>query len=232
MTTQSAGTLALVGGGEFTAAARALDADLLAASGSTEVLVVPTAAAYERPAARVEAAREYFASLGAQVAALEVYSRHDAEDRHREQLKAARFIYLMDGSPLHLRSVLKDTPLYDALLAAYHDGAVLAASGAGATLLGDPMVDPRGGAYTVGLGLASGVAVFPYHGTTAPHLWQRSKDLLPSNAVLVGLDEGTAIVRAVDGTWRVDGEGRVTVFRRGGDEVVIGRADALAPLLA
>jgi len=33
---------------------------------------------------------------------------------------------------------------------------VLAASGAGATLVCDPMVDPRGGAYTVGLGLVSG----------------------------------------------------------------------------
>ena len=53
-------------------------------------------------------------------------------------------MYLADGSPLHLRSVLKESALFEALLAAYHGGGVVAASGAGATLLCDPMVDPRG----------------------------------------------------------------------------------------
>jgi len=43
------------------------------------------------------------------------------------------------------------------MLAAYHGGGVLAASGAGATLVCDPMVDPRGGAYTVGLGVVAGL---------------------------------------------------------------------------
>ena len=70
-------------------------------------------------------------------------------------------------------------PLFEALLAAYHGGGVLAASGAGATLLCDPMVDPRGGAYTVGLGVVQNLAVFPYHGTAADHLRERSIDLLP-----------------------------------------------------
>ena len=62
----------------------------------------------------------------------------------------------------------------------YHGGGVLAASGAGATLLCDPMVDPRGGAYTVGLGVVKNLAVFPYHGTAADHLRERSIDLLPT----------------------------------------------------
>ena len=57
------------------------------------------------------------------------------------------------------------------------------------------MVDPRGGAYTVGLGLVSGLAVFPYHGRAADHLRERSVELLPADAVLVGLDEHTALVR-------------------------------------
>src|SRR4029077_16443082 len=100
-----------------------------------------------------------------------------------------------DGSPLHLRSVLKGSALYGALVHAYERGAVVAASGAGATLLCDPMVDPRGGAYTVGLGLVQGLAVFPYHGTAADHLRERSIDLLPTGAVLVGIDEHTALVR-------------------------------------
>jgi cyanophycinase len=77
------------------------------------------------------------------------------------------------------------------------------------------MVDPRGGAYTVGLGLVPGLAVFPYHGTAADHIRERSVDLLPRDAVLVGLDEATALVRDHDGGWEVVGAGRVTVYRRG-----------------
>ena len=61
---------------------------------------------------------------------------------------------------------------------------MLAASGAGATLLADPMVDPRGGAYTVGFGLVSNLAVFPHHGTAPAHLLERSLELLPRRAFL------------------------------------------------
>ena len=57
----------------------------------------------------------------------------------------------------------------------------------------DPMVDPRGGAYTVGLGMVTDLAVFPYHGTAADHLRERSIDLLPAAATLVGIDEETAL---------------------------------------
>ena len=108
--------------------------------------------------------------------------------------------------------MLKDSALFDALLASYHGGGVLAASGAGATVLCDPMVDPRGGAYTVGLGVVHNLAVFPYHGTAAGHLRERSIDLLPSNATLVGVDEETALVCDPSGTWRVAGSGHVTVY--------------------
>ena len=88
-------------------------------------------------------------------------------------------MYLSDGSPLHLRSVLKDSVLFEAMLAAYHAGGVLAASGAGATLVCDPMVDPRVAPTPSAWG-SSGLAVFPYHGTAAEHLRERSIDLLPA----------------------------------------------------
>ena len=54
--------------------------------------------------------------------------------------------------------------------------------------------------------------MFPYHGTAADHLRERSIDLLPANAMLVGIDEETALVRDPSGTWRVAGSGRVTVY--------------------
>jgi cyanophycinase len=209
------GTLALLGGGEWTPASHDLDVRLLELAASDEVLVVPTASAFEHPERVVERAGEWFGTLGAKVRALEVENRRDAQaDEHVAKVRAAKFVYVADGSPLHLRSVLKGSALYDALVQAYVGGAVVAASGAGATVLCDPMVDPRGGAYTVGLGIVQGIAVFPYHGSAADHLRERSVELLPPEAVLVGVDEHTALVREGAGDWQVAGGGVVTVYRR------------------
>ena len=113
--------------------------------------------------------------------ALEMFNRRDGE--HPDTVRAierAAFVYLADGSPLHLRSVLKGGAAFDALVRVLSNGGVVAASGAGATVLCDPMVDPRGGAYTVGLGIVQGLAVFPYHGTAADHMRERSIELLPA----------------------------------------------------
>ncbi len=215
-----AGTVALLGGGEFHDGCRDLDTELLAIAGVTDVLVLPTAAAFEHPERIVERATTHLGGLGATVTALPVLHRAEAEEKvYADAVRKARFVYLADGSPMHLRSVLKDSPLFDALGAAYRGGAVVAASGAGATVLCDPMVDPRGGAYTVGLGLVTDLAVFPYHGTAADHLRERSIDLLPSNALLAGIDEETALIREPGGTWRVAGAGTVTIY--GGGEVVV-----------
>jgi cyanophycinase len=212
---RSTGSLALVGGGEWGPGAREFDADLLARSGADEVVILPTAAAFEHAERVGERAEAYFGELGAKARTLPVLHRTEAEDPAVAKIvRAAKFVYLADGSPLHLRSVLKESALFEALLEAYQGGAVVAASGAGATLLGDPMVDPRGGAYTVGLGVVKNLAVFPYHGTAATHLRERSIDLLPRNAVLAGVDEETALVKSPDG-WTVAGAGTVTVYGAG-----------------
>ncbi len=61
---RTAGTLALVGGGEWTEPCRAIDTRLLEAAGTDEVIVVPTAAAFEQPAPAVARASAYFEQLG------------------------------------------------------------------------------------------------------------------------------------------------------------------------
>jgi cyanophycinase len=209
---QAAGTLALIGGGEWRDGCRDFDAELLTRAGD-EVFVLPTAAAFEHPDRVVDRATEYFAKLGASVRAVPVLRRADAEDGAVVAgVRDAEFVYISDGSPLHLRSALKDSALFEAIVDAYAKGAVLAASGAGATVLCDPMVDPRGGAYTVGLGIVRDLAVFPYHGTAAGHLRERSIDLLPRTATLVGVDEETALIREPEGAWRVAGAGVVTLY--------------------
>jgi cyanophycinase len=210
------GTLALIGGGEWGPHTRELDARLLERSGGTDVVVLPTAAAFEHPERIDTAAAAHFGALGASVEVLPVLHRREAEDESlAEVVRDAQLVYLADGSPLHLRSVLKGSALFAGLRAAYRSGAVVAASGAGATVLCDPMVDPRGGAYTVGLGLVADLAVFPYHGTAADHLRERSIDLLPRTAQLMGIDEETAAIREPDGSWSVAGAGAVTLYDGG-----------------
>ena len=94
-----------------------------------------------------------------------VLGRADAEDEaNADAVRASRFTYLGGGSPMHLRSVLKASPLWEALLEAWRHGAVVAGSSAGAMVLTDPMVDSRGGALTVGLGLVEQIAVIPHFG--------------------------------------------------------------------
>ena len=130
-------------------------------------------------------------------------------------MRVARFVYLADGSPLHLRSVLKGSALFDALLVRARPRRGDRGVRRGRDRLCDPMVDPRGGAYTVGLGIVRDLAVFPYHAGAADHRRERSLELQPADAVLVGLDEHTAIVREASGQWNVIGPGYATVYRAG-----------------
>ena len=209
------GPLALVGGGEWRDGCT-FDRDLLEASGGAEVLVLPTAAAYEHPERAVETAEAHFARLGGKARGLMVLRRADAVDEaNAAEVREARFIYLSGGSPMHLRSVLKDSAVWDALVEAWRGGAVLAASSAGAMVFCDPMVDMRGGAFTVGLGLVSGLTVIPHHDTWSPEKARRTIHLAPAGLAVVGVDEQTAVVCAPDGTWSVAGAGTAVVFVNG-----------------
>lgn len=214
-----AGLLALVGGGEWREGCT-FDRELLAASGADEVVVLPTAAAYEHPDRAVEFARTWFAELGAKVRACMVLARPDAEsDEFVSIVRDARFIYLGGGSPLHLRSVLKDTAVWNAIVRAWDAGAVLAGSSAGAMVLCDPMVDPRGGAFTLGLGLVNLVSVIPHANTWSPEKAHRTYSLAPAGVAIVALDEQTAIIRSPEGNgharWSASGAGSVTAWKDG-----------------
>jgi cyanophycinase len=205
------GTLALVGGAEWRPGCD-FDRELLELSGTTEVVVLPTAAAYEHPDRAVEAAERWFADLGATVRSVRVLTRPDALDEANAAVVAdARFVYLSHGSPMHLRSVLKDSPVWEALVAAWMDGAVLAGSGSGAMVLCDPMVDPRGGALTLGLGLLGPMAFIPHHGTWSEDKAKRTLHIAPSGLPIVGVDERTAVLRDPSGSWRQEGAGDVVV---------------------
>jgi cyanophycinase len=219
------GPLALVGGGEWTEGCT-FDADLLAAAGTDEVLVLPTGSAYENPGKLVAAAGDWFEGLGARVVEARVLTRLDALDAaNAETVRAAKFVYLAGASAMHLRSVLKDTPVFDALLEAWREGAVLAGTSAGADVLCDPMVDARGGAFTVGLGVVSNLAIIPRSNTWSHEKIHRTVELVPKGITLAAVPEATAVIRAPDGTWSVAGAGEVDVW-------VAGRPATLADLPA
>ena len=206
------GHLALVGGGEFTEGCT-FDAGLLEASGAAEVLVVPTAAAYEHPQRLVERAVGWFDRLGVPARGLDLLARPDSSKPEVvDALAASRFTYLVGGSPLHLRAVVKDSPAWDALVAAWQGGGVLAGSSAGAMVLCDPMVDPRGGAFTLGLGLVPGLSVIPAHDHWSEDAAHRTRQMSPPTLVLAGIDERTALIRDGEGAWSVQGAGEVVVF--------------------
>jgi cyanophycinase len=209
------GPLALVGGGEWRAGCE-FDGDLLGASGATEIVVLPTAAAYEHPGHAVERATRWFDKLGATVRPVLAVDRGGARDEANvAAVREAGFVYLSDGSPLHLRSVLMHSPLWDALVAAWQGGAVLAGSGAGAMVLCDPAVDPRGGAFTLGLGLLDRLAVVPRADTWSEDKLHRTLQLTPAGVALVEVDERTALIRDPDGTWHATGVGAVSVWLDG-----------------
>ena len=86
--------------------------------------------------------------------------RLSQRSRHGRRGPGGPYIYLAGGSPLHLKSVLKGSATFDALPRGVDlGGAVVAGSAAGAMVLTDPMVDPHGGALTVGLGLIDQLAL-------------------------------------------------------------------------
>ncbi|MEO6571605.1 MAG: hypothetical protein ABIO83_08655, partial [Ilumatobacteraceae bacterium] len=127
--------------------------------------------------------------------------------------RSASFLYLADGSSQHLRSVLLGTPVWDAIVDAWRAGAVLAASAQSATALCDHMVDNRGGAFTVGLGLLSGFTVIPHYDQWSADKRHRTVKLARPDLVVAGVDERTALVRDRAGAWTVSGAASAVFFK-------------------
>jgi cyanophycinase len=209
------GPLALVGGSEFGSGCT-FDAELVESVDATEVLIVPAAAAFENRTAPLEAAVDHFRSLDVGTQVLDVYSRSDALDPSKfAAMAGARMIYLTDGSPMHLRSVLKSSPLWEGIVEAWRGGAALVGSGSGGDVLCDHMVDSRGGAFTVGLGLVTALAMIPRYDNWSKDKVTRTVRLAPKSLAVVGVDEQTALISPPDGSWKVAGAGGVEVFEGG-----------------
>jgi cyanophycinase len=227
----AAGPVALVGSGEFLEVMVAVDAELLAGRPQRAVFL-PTASA-EEGAERVqywlELGTAHYAAMGVEPVPLEVLDRADAE---RPDLAArvagAGLVYLSGGNPGYLAHTLAGTAVWQAILEAWRSGAALAGCSAGACALSRIAEDFRHPGRYGGEGLAvvPQLAVLPHFDRFEhwmPGLVDRMLARTPSDAVLVGIDEETALVvgegrffvRGNKSVWRLDPNGSRSRFEPG-----------------
>jgi cyanophycinase len=200
----SGGVLALQGGGPFVSNDE-LDRRLL--GGIDRVVVLPTADAFEQPARLVETAQAWGARIGITVEPLMVMTRADADDSaFAVSVDAVDAVVLAGDSASHLRSVLKDTPLIDALTRVLRRGGTLIACGPCAAALCDPMTDQRGGGFAIGLGVVTGLAVIPGFERWPREQIERAHT--HADTPVVDLPTGSAIVRHGD-VWEIVGDATV-----------------------
>lgn len=219
-----AGLVALVGAGEFVPAMAEFDLGLLASTGRRRprVAIIPTATypageeAFQRCAAM---GIEHFSALGGEVEPVLVRDRGAADDpAHAQAVGEADFVYLTGGRQEHLASVLDGTMVGRAVSAAHARGAVVVGCAAGATVLAERRfafrwrILPWPLHWRAGLALVPGAAVIPRYDARPEPLSALMALQAPHGSVVVGLDEGTAVVGR-DGSWQVHGRGRVTIWR-------------------
>jgi cyanophycinase len=196
------GIVVLEGGGPFRLHDD-LDRRLLKEVKADKVVVLPTADAFERPDELVTVAKDWAGRLGVEIEPLMVMRRTEALNPDSARvLKGARAVWLVGDNPIHLRSVIKDTPIFDALHHVLKEGGVVVGAGAPASALCDPMIDPRGGALALGLGLVTGMAVVAQAEKITPDRHARTKKL--ANVPVVFLPSESALVHR-RGEWEAIG---------------------------
>ena len=194
------GTLVLQGGGPFTAND---DLDRRVLGDIDRVVMLPTADAYEDPAEMVASAKAWGGRLGVTVEPLMVLTRADATDEAAAVVDGSQAVFLAGDSAIHLRSVLKDTPLMAAIRGVLDRGGVVLAAASSATALCDPMTDRRGGAFALGLGLVKDMAVITELEVWPAEQLERAHSL--ADTPDVDLTTGSALVRTSAG-WELVGD--------------------------
>jgi cyanophycinase len=194
------GTLILQGGAPFVGND---DLDRVALAGCAGyVAILPTADAFEGPEKLIETGQVWAQRMGVTVRPVPVYTRADAlEDHHAQVLRDAAAVYVVGDSPIHLRSTIMETPVLDALRHQADEGVLVAVAGSAAALC-DPMVDPRGGAYALGLGLVRGLALITESESWMKDRLQRSLEL--ANTTVAEVPSGAALTLA-NGAWTTHG---------------------------
>ncbi|HEU0102922.1 MAG TPA: Type 1 glutamine amidotransferase-like domain-containing protein [Mycobacteriales bacterium] len=205
------GQLALVGSGEYLEVMAEVEGRLLA--GGRRYVQLPTAAAPEGEASLarwVALGRAQAERLGVEAVPVVVRDREQADDPALAALvEGASLVYLSGGNPPYLAATLRGTLVWEAVAAAWRDGAALAGCSAGAMALTSWVPDLRrpGRPADPGLGVLPQLRVIPHFDRFLgwlPDLVSRYLLRAPEGTSVVGVDEDTAVVW--DGTaWTVHG---------------------------
>jgi hypothetical protein len=178
---------------------------------NADVVVLPTAAAFVGAAQAAVTTAEVFDGFDVRVEALMVTDRASGlEPYFVERLADADLVVLCDGSPLHARMVWRNSPVGEAINLSHS----IVAIGAATSVLGEVMIDPRGGAPMIGLGYRRGVA---FCAPASEDQMVRTRSLLATDVALVVLGP-RGILRCRDDEWRVVRSADVVVTR--GSQVV------------
>jgi len=242
------GAIALVGSGEYLPQMSEIDRFLLGTLGSLapRVALLPTASGLElgMPERWNAMGVEHFRELGVEVTPVGLINHADAQAQQvLAALAGADLFYFSGGNPEHLIETLRDTPAWEAIYSNYGQGAVLAGCSAGAMMLGSYTLSVRsvirGQAprWVPAMSVVPGIAVMPHFDRVADFAGQEMFRAIlasaPENATLIGVDEDTALIRAVfDGampSWRVLGRQTVSVFDGDGGRAIY-RAGDRVPL--
>ena len=170
----------------------------LAAAGvgdARDAVVVGTAAVYTGIDHAIDQLAAPLAELGFVLEVLAVADRRaSADEALAARIARCDLAVLAPGSALHARQVWRDSAVGRALAEV-----PLLAIGEVATVLGETMVDPRGGAPTIGLGWRRGAVITRPAGEDQ---LRRTRRLLgPRDTLIVLGDDG--VVAEDGGRWRV-----------------------------
>lgn len=162
----------------------------------SDVVIVPTAAAFTGATQSAIELSLLFEESDAKVEALMNTDRTSSDEAYfATRIREADLVVLSDGSPLHAKSVWHASSIGEAI----RDASRVLAIGSVASVLGDVMIDPRGGAPTTGLGYRSGLVLSV--GASEDQL-HRTRSLLGGDVLLAVLGENGAVY-GEDGNWRV-----------------------------
>jgi cyanophycinase len=216
-----AGTLALVGAGEFLDSMNPVDRQLLDRAGGSHVVILPTASAPDGPGVPerwIKMGVDHFTQLGAQAEGLLVLDRADCDDpAHADRIRAANLVYFSGGKPDFLRQTLVDTAVWAAVREMFDRGGVLAGCSAGAMILGGYVPEfstvigiPKIDGWQPSFGLVPDAIIVPHYNEFPEVMVNLMFGRRPQGSYLIGVDGHTALV-GIDHAWQVMGAGRVTV---------------------
>ena len=222
MINNQSGALALVGSGEYLPEAQALEAELLrlgiSRGKANTYIQIPTAAGKEGED-RLDFWRQRGADqaerIGCEVKYLPVLTREDSHNQSWiDEIGKAGLIYFSGGDPVHLADVFRDTPMWQAIMNAWREGASLAGCSAGAMAFGGKIIGIRRSHITEGLGLIPEIEVIPHYDKFLGWLPDRVASAVmrkDADTTLLGIDENTALVRT--DKWRKYGAGKIHILR-------------------